>query len=707
MEIAISILVLCTVPTIISMLIQLRKEKYSIYRMGKVSLFYLLNYCGVMCFVKILSGEGVWRLVESFDEIVLGTFLHYGVPYIVIAVVAPILLKLIFRKNLYAFMEKMLSVEFICLSGIYFLEGIISNISYVISIVVGAVAAIAMLVFGKEGTYCKKNDIKKIGMPYICAITLYVVTVVFYMPNEMVITNLSEFLFKYTDFLYISFVGSLIVFAFCGFLGIYLLSKTQIKYYTLIIFSVSILGYIQGMLLNGKMTAMDGTIQTWVWYIKGINLVIWGGIIAVLAFLLIRKEAIWRKIVKYASVYVCLIQIASFVILLLTTDFEASAGDNKVTKTGWTQLHSENNVVVFVLDWYDNQILNAALEQDEKLLEPLKDFTYYPNTTSRYAFTQMSVPYLLTGIDWIPDMTEEEYINYAFAESSFLQDIEDSNYKISMYTEKMNLGEAALQKMSNYLPETSKCKFWKTIEMTSDASRYKMAPFIAKEYYGYASSDFNRMLEDNNCFYFLERYNVEFYDEIRQAGLSLDMSKEYDGAFSFYHLTGVHAPYEITRDVTLGEADVVDEAIASLKIVYAYIEEMKANNIYDNATIIITADHGSNYMYYDRYEADRKAIGIDEISSPILFVKEANQMHEDGMLVNEAPVSHQEFQATVIKAVNGNYNNYGRTFDEIDINEQRERIFEYYRTGDTPYVKYLIDGDTRDKASWHVVESAE
>ena len=127
------------------------------------------------------------------------------------------------------------------------------------------------------------------------------------------------------------------------------------------------------------------------------------------------------------------------------------------------------------------------------------------------------------------------------------------------------------------------------------------------------------------------------------------------------------------------------------------MDEMKKLGIYDNATIIITADHGQNTNVMKESEVDTD---YDMTSTPILFVKLAGEQHEERFVNSTAPVSHTDFMATVIKAVGGDAQQYGRTFSQIDSNEGRERIFTYVTPPDKKYKKYIINGDSNDSASW-------
>ncbi len=134
-----------------------------------------------------------------------------------------------------------------------------------------------------------------------------------------------------------------------------------------------------------------------------------------------------------------------------------------------------------------------------------------------------------------------------------------------------------------------------------------------------------------------------------------------------------------------------------MRIVYEYLDQLRAIGLYDNSEIIITADHGQNYLNEPQQLQKR---GLNKnTSSPILLIKKRNS--SGPLCISYAPVSHDEFCATVIESVGANSDAYGRSYDDIEENENRIREFEYYREGDVPYQMYYINGIASDVESWY------
>lgn len=121
---------------------------------------------------------------------------------------------------------------------------------------------------------------------------------------------------------------------------------------------------------------------------------------------------------------------------------------------------------------------------------------------------------------------------------------------------------------------------------------------------------------------------------------------------------------------------------------------MKELGLYEEATIIITADHG-------QWEATMG--DITEPSSPIMLVKPKGAS-AGACLISDTRTGHVDYPATVIEAVGGDSSKYGLTvFDEHDEN----RVRYYYTTThdgkiDGDIKEYEITGRALDFDSWYL-----
>ena len=712
------ILVLCTIPGILATGIQiaLLKRFGKQTAIGKIIVFYLSIFYGTLSLVKMILDGGQLTLPESFAEILPATYLHYLVPLIVLSIIIPFIVSFIFRSidisNLLSLAD---SIIFGILAMGYIIIGRISNAFCVITMFVGTLTALGIILFYKgEISYCSVKDIKR-RIEYVVPPTLlYVVTVVLSLPGTLFLNNYSEFMIIPSSFAKAICIGAIVSFVIIAGAGVLILTWRQLELFYTVLFAITLSGYIQSLVLNGHMISMDGGTQTW----QGIQLwgdtLIWIILIGGIALLKIFVHKNVTKVYNAICIYLSLVQLVSLGYLAVATSMKdgglTDTYANRILSTdGALELYPNNNVLVFILDAYDEQILEKILQEDEDFLSPLDGFTYYSNATSLYAFTEMSLPYMLTDVEWQYDMEKEEYIEYAYGNGHVLDDILDAGYDIDLYTHKNYISKSITDKLSNYIPYNLYCDTWGTVNLMLKCSKYQMAPFICKNQYWYTTSGITALTYDDGFIQWVTDNDLVFLNALKKNKLSVDQNADKTGNIKFYHMYGAHPPYRMTEDLNPTEerrdyAGMISQSKGSMKIVFEYINQLKSLGLYDDTTIIITADHGENYLY-DPYRADILSdLELKNTTSPILLVKNAGEVW-DGVKQSTAPVSHTELIASIIDAINPQITaDYGSTLADIDESAERERIFISTRS-DLPYVKVSITGNALDEENWKIVET--
>lgn len=697
MQAYIGVIILCTVSGLLACIVHeicnkerngAKSDKSYIDHIIRTFIFYVIVFHTILSLFKILLGDGAMTLIESFDEVSWRTYLHYSLPLTVIAVITPIILKKIFGKKADSFVSLTDSVILSIYMITYLIFSTVNNIWCSCIAICGMLSALLIVLFYKgKISYCKYKSIKKrlkIAAPIIL---FWIVLMMLYLPNELYLGNVEDMSLPYSIFITVLLIGSLIYFVAYTAILVYFLTTKQFSFVCELIFAISLACFIQEMFLNGKMNVMDGSMQTWSRLTIVVNAVIWIVIIgSIVSLKFIIKKNVDKK---YAMIciYLSIIQLVTWGYLRISTHVERTYSDFELTTEARFELDPEHNVIVFVLDWYDAQILDRLIAKNDDFLEPLKDFTWYKNTTSLYAFTTMSVPYMLTGVEWQYDMTEDEYSNYAFGNSTLLYDIADKDYDVCIYTEGHYLPVGIKDVVRNYMDVTFEgWKYAGIYKQMLSCSKYKSYPFVLKSRYWYADGDLARAMKGSGIH--TTTHDEPFYNELHYSGIQVRQSGKYEGALRFYHLHGMHIPFV---------PDIESQGEFSMNIVYEYLEQLKDAGLYDEATIIVTADHGQNYI---AMEDMLEKYDLDIASSPILFVKKSGQTNENGPTISMAPVSHAEFPATLIEAVYGDTLGYGDTFEDIAEDTERIRYFEYRRHDDIPYVKYSINGYVRDWNNW-------
>ena len=65
----------------------------------------------------------------------------------------------------------------------------------------------------------------------------------------------------------------------------------------------------------------------------------------------------------------------------------------------------------------------------------------------------------------------------------------------------------------------------------------------------------------------------------------------HDFGFNYIHLIGAHPAYNVNSEFEIGSTTEIEQSKASLKSISMLIQKLKKENLFDNALIVITADH--------------------------------------------------------------------------------------------------------------------
>lgn len=520
-----------------------------------------------------------------------------------------------------------------------------------------------------------------------------------YIPIELYTTNPGDFQFGFWHYVLVLSVGMIGIVLAAFVASLLLLSKQQAKFLYSILFALIFMGYVQGMFLNSGMEILTGDSQTWEAKAIIINNLIWIVFILVFVFSAMKNSKV-KKIINAISIYLCLVQMVAVVSLILTGNTNSDAKFKAFTDKGSLEISQGDNVIVLLLDRFDIEFLENAMDVNPDIAEQLKDFTYYPNATCEFSRTSNAIPYLLTGTSRPRDMSEGEYTEYAYTESDFLTRIQDAGYKIGLYTNEDLVPEKYRGIAENNDDDIKKqCSFFQTIATMMECSRYRMAPLYFKNYYSYYTSEISDLIRNK------EIWNIDndypFYQKLMKNGLSVSQEADLKGKFYFYHLFGTHGPTNLSADmkpVESGSVSMEEQTLASMNIVLEYLRQLKEINRYEEATIIITADHG---MQLDAQYYKDNGI-VDRTTNPVILVKKSKENHEK-MAVNEISVSQSGFLPTVLKAFNISYSDSEKPFDDLTQSDNYERIYESI-WGDEIDI-FSIRGDARVRDNWKLIYS--
>ena len=494
-----------------------------------------------------------------------------------------------------------------------------------------------------------------------------------------------------------------------------------------LVFALGFCAYLQALALNGGLPAADGAAIHWgdymAWQVA--SAVIWA--VIVLGFVLYGLHRMRRAqgIAILGSCCLAAVQAIALAATLLAPGLGGASDDpaaapraqGVVTEEGLYTVSGNGNVIMFVLDTFDDAYLKRILKTDPALLDEFTGFTSYENCTGSLIPTRFALPQMLTG--QMPSFDEpfSAYVRERYNRGTFLEQIQQAGYSIGLYTDSLTLGDLPASERAAVTGKTvnvhglpaSAMDYGRTLYSLYQMALYRDMPWALKWAFWYytdqmnaAYAQYDPQAAPEETIYVMD--DVRYYQRLMSKGLSVE--DDGAGAFRMIHLLGSHYPFNYDENVAyLGqdESDVFRQSRGVLAIVSEYLRQLKALGLYDQATIIVTADHG----YWTITEEP-----LEDTSNPIMFVKppETAEQAAQPLAVDDKPVSQLDLQATVLDVLGLDWSEYAQREEfpgysmlgPID----EDRVRRYLTTDSEPDLsetqlrEYEIDGNALDLDNW-------
>lgn len=513
--------------------------------------------------------------------------------------------------------------------------------------------------------FIKKMFSKRI---LLCIILFLGFTLCIYAPYELFLTNRDEFWFGLSMFWWMPLLVGICAMLLAVLLGMLFKGK-WLFIYEISLFTLAVCAYVQGNFLNLDVGVMNGAEIEWSLYYRRffIDIMILGGIAVLIIIFALFKPFIMEKVCMYASLFLTAIQLVSLIVLLIPCimDHQENEKISVATDKGLYDVGTESNIVIFILDMFDDEYFKEILKSEPEIKEELDGFTYFSNFTGSYSTTSYALAHLSTGkycynenelLTWVRNVSDER---------QYLDEISDAGYQMYIYSNTMGcFSQRFVKKSKNFLNVPLKVS--NNLHFMYDVYQLVMLkyfPDFVKPYLWMDGTEFEywKTIDSQHKPYTVD--NLIFKEGLESQGI---LQGEDEKQIKFIHLNGSHYPYEMNENAERVEEDSVTAvqcARGALRIVQEYLDELKKSGSYDNSAVIITADHG---YYWD---------GV--LTNPVFMAKPPKASGE--LVVNNAPVCQGDFAPTVLELVGLNKDYaYGKSAFDIEQNSQRDRYFYQY-----------------------------
>lgn len=498
-------------------------------------------------------------------------------------------------------------------------------------------------------------------------------------PSEIFFGNFTELGFVYGEFGWKFLITAILGALLLAFI-LQLLPTLPKRIVLSFIWGFSIAGYIQTMFLNKKLDQIGVSAEGYSADTTHalINAIFWMIVLASAVIIGIFREKIWIKLLAVSSGILLGIQVVGFSSLFITADssaFSYSDSGEELALNGANQytLSSKENIILFILDNFSNTFWDEALSEYPDMTDSLSDFTYYNNADCAYWGTYPSLTHMLTGHPLDPSLSVNDWLSECWnndSTNSYYKLLKTHDYTVNLYTPITDLltGTNSLELLQGKIDNVGTASATKEIDYPKlyktmlQMSCYRFLPEYFKPSFDVKNSQYTSIVSypDNEMMY----SNYSFYDKLQTTGLTLDHSSNY---FTIQHLNGAH---EFVNDENCKYDPDHATCASTVKGIFtmldAYLNQLKELGIYDNSTIIITADHGSEAR-----------------SQMIFFIKEQGETH-DAMQITNAPISLNDLVPTIVQTLGEDYSPYGQSIHDFSSDESRERSV-YLRVRDDAY----------------------
>jgi hypothetical protein len=329
----------------------------------------------------------------------------------------------------------------------------------------------------------------------------FVITMAVFPPFEMYLNNLDDFWFGLNLFWWIPLLTGLVLLILLFGLGVLVnlifKQKGSILYGT-VLFAFGIACYAQGNFIGLKIGVLNGAPVLWDDYTKNIlvNVFLWGCIVSsVLIFFYFMKDRAVR-IIKYVSMILVAMQIVTLAILLFSSNERLSA-EWTISDRGLYEVSAKKNVIVLILDMFDDEYFKELLEEEPGLQKDFTGFTQFTNSVGSASTTAYSINAILTGQYLLNNApTLKEMLNNDYEKSDFIDILLANQYRLDSY---IDLPPA-------YLPDKVLTNSYNIIKASASIADYralfaklyklafiKYAPDVFKPFFWLNGTEFQRL----------------------------------------------------------------------------------------------------------------------------------------------------------------------------------------------------------------------
>lgn len=526
----------------------------------------------------------------------------------------------------------------------------------------------------------------------------------------------------------------LVVFSvLAGLIGL-LLSPRAYRVYVAVLAMLGLLIWFQGSFLVWDYGSLNGQLIDW-------SQRAWRGWVDMAVWLLAlgiacRIQSLPRKVLFNVAIAVFALQMVTSMVLGVRNSSLLIRADGQVSRSETLkQVHDfsrNKNVLHLIMDGFQADIFEEIIgegQNGKKIASALDGFVFYRNNLSAFPYTHMSLPALISGKIYRNHVPTSTFREETFGDKSIPNAAFAAGYEVDIAAPAILANWFRLGEHTNAFDVPRNLHVGPQQAAVDDAAKLldlsllrTMPHFVKQSVYDEQRWFIQPIVNDSA----LNRLNF-FSNNLFLQGWRESMTATRDApVYKMFHLMLSHNPMVATESCEFAgqilptvRPNVLNQARCSLVETVRVLEQMKALGIYDDALIVLMADHGA----WVQPKGVRLEVNPDGTVEPMLIMPSQLALAlpllaiktpgSTGVLrISNAPTSTADVPDT-ISAVLGLNERFGhRNILTIPEDDQRERRFHFYKYGRSelnadylePIQEYIVDGDVYDSASWRLGE---
>ncbi len=423
-------------------------------------------------------------------------------------------------------------------------------------------------------------------------------TIFFFAPVHLYLGNVSSFSVPLS---YHVVAGLALALAAAAASGVaLLLPRRAANAFVVVILALAAGLWIQGNLLVWRYGPMDGRPIDWSshWVNGAIDATVW----LLLAVFTWRFSPLLLDRARAISLSFLVIQTISLGILAIRAREQHLPEKIQIDERGKFDLSRRRNIILLIFDELQGDVFSELLAQDPRLKELFDGFVYFPDTVAGASFTEIAVPFLLTGEIYDNSIPRSRFLEQSFTRQAVSKLLLDHGFDAELYPWEalangaIYLREGIASNFKSHVVSPGYRKELREYALLLNIAMFRSAPHGVKRHlYDQGTWGWKELAAGGKA----EKRRPAYYDNNSSLTELTRRSRARKDApvFKAYHFAGAHIPLHDYG----GSGEPVEYNRANYLRVYShllmsaaeYLARLKEIGVYDDTMIFILGDHGS------------------------------------------------------------------------------------------------------------------